>query len=58
MRKLLDKLGSRKPDIDVPDKPKPPKNDGESPGKHTDDPKKPDEDTPNKDKADEGSGTG
>ena len=54
VRKLLDKLGSQKPDVDVPIKPKPPKSDGESPGKHTDDPKKPDDDTPNKDKADEG----
>ncbi|WP_339290620.1 PrsW family glutamic-type intramembrane protease [Paenibacillus sp. FSL W8-0187] len=42
VRKLLDKLGSRKPDTDVPVKPKPPKNDG--PGKHQDDPKKPDDD--------------
>ncbi|WP_314591080.1 PrsW family glutamic-type intramembrane protease [Paenibacillus terrigena] len=52
--KILDKLGSRKPDIDVPDKPKPPKNDVESPSEHPDDPKKPDDATPNKDKADEG----
>ncbi|MGO4790023.1 PrsW family intramembrane metalloprotease [Paenibacillus sp. 2KB_20] len=65
--KLLDKLGSRKPNIDVPVKPKPPKHDG--PGKHQDDPKKPDngpkkpdddpkksddDSPPNKDKADEG----
>ncbi|MBA9025748.1 PrsW family intramembrane metalloprotease [Peribacillus huizhouensis] len=42
LRKLLDKLGSRKPDIDVPVHPKPPKNAG--PGKHQDGPKKPDED--------------
>ncbi|MCU6792327.1 PrsW family glutamic-type intramembrane protease [Paenibacillus sp. WQ 127069] len=54
VRKLLDKLGSRKPDVDVPVKPKPPKNDGISPDKHPDDPKKPDDDTPNK--ADEGTG--
>ncbi|CAG7651984.1 PrsW family glutamic-type intramembrane protease [Paenibacillus allorhizosphaerae] len=47
--KLLDKLGSRKPDIDIPDKPKPPKHDGKSPGEHPDDPKKPDDDTPKKD---------
>ncbi|MFD0618401.1 PrsW family glutamic-type intramembrane protease [Paenibacillus sp. GCM10027629] len=54
VRKILDKLGSRKPDIDVPDKPKPPKNDVESPSEHPDDPNKPDDDTPNKDKTDEG----
>ncbi|WP_233147047.1 PrsW family intramembrane metalloprotease [Paenibacillus selenitireducens] len=41
VRKILDKLGSRKPDIHVPDKPKPPKNDG--PGKHQEDPTKPDD---------------
>ncbi|WP_246059446.1 PrsW family intramembrane metalloprotease [Paenibacillus lautus] len=39
--KLLDKLGSRKPVVDVPVKPKPPKHDG--PSKHQDDPKKPDD---------------
>lgn len=39
--KLLDKLGSRKPDIDVPVKPKPPKHDG--PDHHPGDPKKPDD---------------
>ncbi|MED4754544.1 PrsW family glutamic-type intramembrane protease [Brevibacillus choshinensis] len=56
VRRILDKLGSRKPDIDVPIKSPPPKNDGTSPGKHQDDPKKPEEDTPNKDKADESAG--
>ncbi len=56
LRKLLDKLGSRKPDIDVPVKPKLPKNESKSPGKHKDDPKKPDDDMPNKDKGDEGTG--
>ncbi|MEK3722643.1 PrsW family glutamic-type intramembrane protease [Paenibacillus sp. FSL H8-0034] len=48
VRKLLDKLGSRKPDVDVPVKPTPPKNDGNSPDKH------PDDDTPNK--VEEGTG--
>ncbi|MDF2659872.1 MAG: hypothetical protein K0Q94_2663 [Paenibacillus sp.] len=55
VRKLLDKLGSRKPDVDVPDKPKPPNNDGKSPGKHPDDPddpKKPDDDDTSKKEAD------
>ncbi|WP_158606921.1 PrsW family glutamic-type intramembrane protease [Paenibacillus ginsengarvi] len=56
VRKLLDKLGSRKPDVEVPVRPKPPKSDGQSPGKHSDDPKKPDDDTPNKEKAEEGAG--
>lgn len=54
-RKLLDKLGSRKPDVDVPGKP--PKHDGNDPNIHRDDPQKPDEDTPNKDHVDEGTGT-
>ncbi|MFD0678039.1 MULTISPECIES: PrsW family glutamic-type intramembrane protease [unclassified Paenibacillus] len=48
VHKLLDKLGSRKPDIDIPVKPKPPKNDGKSSGNHPDDPRKPDDGTPNK----------
>ncbi|WP_409340628.1 PrsW family glutamic-type intramembrane protease [Paenibacillus sp. MBLB4367] len=54
VRKLLDKLGSRKPDVDVPNKP--PKTDGKGPGKHPDDPdnpKKPDEDAPKKDKSED-----
>ncbi|QHW29705.1 PrsW family intramembrane metalloprotease [Paenibacillus rhizovicinus] len=50
-RKLLDKLGSRKPDIDVPVKP--PKHEGSGPGNHGEDPKKPDDDPPNKEHADE-----
>lgn len=53
VRKLLDKMGSRKPDVDVPGKH--PKNDGTVPGKHPDDPdnpNKPDE-KPNKDKTDD-----
>ncbi|WP_051620561.1 PrsW family glutamic-type intramembrane protease [Paenibacillus sp. UNC451MF] len=54
VRKLLDKLGSRKPDVDVPRKP--PKTEGKSPDKHPDDPEKQNKDTPNKDKADEGTG--
>lgn len=44
LHKVLDKLGFRKPDIEVPVQPRPPKNDGSSPGRHPDDPKKPDED--------------
>ncbi|WP_235548743.1 PrsW family intramembrane metalloprotease [Paenibacillus sp. Soil522] len=52
LRKLLDKLGFRRPDADVPNKP--PKNDGTGPGKHPEDPKKPDDDAPeDKDKQDD-----
>ncbi|WP_246078964.1 PrsW family glutamic-type intramembrane protease [Paenibacillus piri] len=53
VRKLIDKLGSRKPDVGMPGNSKPSKHDGKGPGKHPDDsndPKKPDEDEPKKDK--------
>lgn len=56
LHKLLDKLGFRKPDIEVPVQPRPPKNDDSSPGKHPDDPKKPDDNTPNQDHAGKGMG--
>jgi len=67
---LLDKLRQRKPDVEAPIQPKPPKKDGGSPDKgpedpkkpdaseKPDDPKKPDDDAPKQeqDKADQGSG--
>lgn len=54
VRKLYDKLRTRKPDTDIPRKP--PKPDVNGPGKRPEErgePKKPDEDKPNKDKIDE-----
>jgi RsiW-degrading membrane proteinase PrsW (M82 family) len=54
VRKLIDKMGTRKPDVDVPGKH--PKRDGTVPGNHPDapdNPKKPDDEKPNKDKADD-----
>lgn len=48
VRRLLEKLRPRKPDAGVPNKPKPPHDDGGGPGKHPDDPNKPDDDAPDK----------
>ncbi|CAG7599263.1 hypothetical protein PAESOLCIP111_00297 [Paenibacillus solanacearum] len=54
VRKLLEKLGFRRPDVDIPNKR--PTSDGPGPHHHSDEPdtpRKPEEETPNRDRADE-----